>query len=126
MTAIRDGVSSTENEKDRSDKKNEFAERGAEDFYFAAKDREIIEETRVEMEIAASAAREERARTCPKCAGNFESHRFMEFVVERCRRCEGIWLNKGQLEIIFKRAARGPVGAFLDRCFSKGENDSRI
>lgn len=111
-----------ENEKDRSGKKNEFAERGAEDFYFAAKDRELIEE----MHTAASAAREERTRTCPKCAGNFEGYRFMEFVVDRCQRCEGIWLNKGQLEIIFKRAARGPVGAFLDRCFAKDESGKRI
>jgi Transcription factor zinc-finger len=109
-----------ENEKNRLDKKNDFAERGAEDFYFAAKDRELIEV----MQTAVSTAREERARTCPKCAGKFESYRFMEFVVDRCHGCEGIWLNKGQLEIIFKRAARGPVGAFFDRCFSKGENGS--
>ena len=115
-----------ENEKDRSDQKNEFAERGAEDFYFAVKDRELIEETRIEIETVASAAREERARTCPKCAGNFKSYRFMELVLDRCERCEGVWLNKGQLELIFKRAARGPVGAFLDRCFSKGENGGRI
>src|SRR2546423_1387079 len=102
-----------QNENDRSGKKSEFAERGAEDFYFAAKDRELIEEARADVQTAASAAQAERARTCPKCAGSFESYRFMEVIVDRCRKCEGIWLNKGQLEIIFKRAARGPVGAFL-------------
>jgi len=111
-----------ENEKDRPGKKNEFVERGAEDFYFAAKDRELIEEARADMQSAVSAAREERARICPKCAGKFESYKFMEFVLDRCVRCEGVWLNKGQLELIVKRAARGPVGAFLDRCFSKNES----
>jgi|SRR3954451_9669331 Zn-finger nucleic acid-binding protein len=111
-----------ENEKNRPGKKNDFAERGAEDFYFAAKDRELVEE----MQTAFSAAQAERARTCPKCAGGFESYRFMEVIVDRCLKCEGIWLNKGQLEIIFKRAARGPIGAFLDRCFSRQESGRRI
>jgi Zn-finger nucleic acid-binding protein len=107
-----------ENEKDRPGKKNEFVERGAEDFYFAVKDRELIEV----MQTAVSTAREERARTCPKCAGKFNAYKFMELVLDRCGRCEGVWLNKGQLELIVKRAARGPVGAFLDRCFSKNES----
>lgn len=111
-----------ENEKDRPGKKNEFVERGAEDFYFAAKDRELIGEARADLQTAASAAREQRARTCPKCAGKFESYKFMEFVLDRCVRCEGVWLNKGQLELIAKRAARGPVVAFLDRCFSKDQS----
>jgi Zn-finger nucleic acid-binding protein len=111
-----------ENEKDRPSKKNAFAERGAEDFYFAAKDRGLIEEARADMQSAVSASREDRARICPKCAGKFESYKFMEFVLDRCFRCEGVWLNKGQLELIVKRAARGPVGAFLDRCFSKDES----
>lgn len=107
-----------ENKKDRPGKKNEFVERGAEDFYFAAKDRELIEV----MQTAVSTASEERARTCPKCAGKFKAYKFMELVLDRCGGCEGVWLNKGQLELIVKRAARGPVGAFLDRCFSKNES----
>jgi Zn-finger nucleic acid-binding protein len=114
-----------ENEKAHSGKKNEFAERGAEDFYFAGKDRDLIEEAKADILAAASVARDERARTCPKCAGILESHKFMEGVLDRCDRCEGVWLAKGQLELIVKRAARGPVGAFLDRCFSKDESGKR-
>lgn len=45
----------------------------------------------------------------------------MEFVLDRCKTCDGIWLKKGLLELILKRAARGSLGAFLDRCFSKDE-----
>jgi Zn-finger nucleic acid-binding protein len=45
----------------------------------------------------------------------------MEFVLDRCESCGGIWLDKGELEGIVRRAARGPLGAFLDRCFSKNE-----
>ncbi len=107
-----------ENEKDRSGKNNEFAERGAEDFYFAARDRELLEE----LKDAVSAAREQRAQICPKCAGNFERYKFMELVLDRCRECKGTWLNNGQLDLIVKKAARGPLGVFLDRCFSKDQS----
>lgn len=101
--------------------KDEFAERGAEDFYFAVKDRELIEQTKIDRQKVEAAAREERAHTCPKCSGRFEGYEFMGLVLDRCKRCEGIWLNGGELELILKRAARGPLGAFLDRCFSKDE-----
>jgi Zn-finger nucleic acid-binding protein len=106
------------NQKDRFREK-QFVERAEEDFYFAAKDRELIEETKAHLQKVEAAAREERAQTCPKCSGRFESYGFMEFVLDRCKTCEGIWLNKGQLELILKRATRGPLGAFLDRYFSK-------
>jgi Zn-finger nucleic acid-binding protein len=45
----------------------------------------------------------------------------MEFVLERCDSCGGIWLDQGELEGIVRSAARGPLGAFLDRCFAKIE-----
>jgi Zn-finger nucleic acid-binding protein len=45
----------------------------------------------------------------------------MDFVLDRCESCEGIWLNKDQLKGILRKAARGPLGAFLDRCFAKDE-----
>jgi len=113
-----------ETEKNRPGK-NEFAERGAEDFYFAVKDRDLIEETKADTQKVEAAAREERAQTCPKCSGRFESYGFMEFVLDRCKKCEGIWLDKGELEGILRRAARGPLGAFLDRCFSKNETGNQ-
>ena len=45
----------------------------------------------------------------------------MNFVLDRCKSCEGIWLDKGELEAILRSAARGPLGAFFDRYFSKDE-----
>lgn len=118
MVLSLDDRETMENQNNRPGE-NEFAERGAEDFYFAVKDRELIEETKADARKVEAAAREERAQTCPKCSGKFERYGLMDFVLDRCKRCEGIWLNKGQLELILKRASRGPVGAFLDRCFSK-------
>lgn len=99
----------------------QFSERAQEDLYFAAKDRELFEEMKAQARKVEATERKERARTCPRCAGRLGSYRFMEFVLDRCESCEGLWLEKGKLEGILRRAARGPVGAFLGRCFSKDE-----
>jgi Zn-finger nucleic acid-binding protein len=34
--------------------------------------------------------------------------------LDRCESCEGIWLNKGELEEISRKAARGPLANFLE------------
>ena len=113
-----------ENEKDRSGEK--FVERANEDFYFAARDRELIEEMKADLQKVEAAKRGGQVLTCPKCPGKLESYRFKEFVLDRCESCEGIWLDKGELEGILRRAARGPLGNFFDRCFSKDEIGKKI
>ena len=78
-------------------------------------------EMKGEFQKAEAARRKERNLYCPKCAGRLDSYTYMEFVLDRCGSCEGIWLDKGELEGIVRRATRGPLGAFLDRCFAKTE-----
>jgi Zn-finger nucleic acid-binding protein len=107
------------NEKDRAGDK--FDDRANEDSYFAAKEHELIEDMKTEFRKDEADRREARMASCPKCSGKLEKYRFMEFVLERCESCEGIWLEKGEIEAILRRAARGPLGAFLDRSFSKDE-----
>jgi len=51
---------------------------------------------------------------------------FMDFALDRCESCEGIWLDKGELEGILRKAARGPLGAFFERYFSKDESTKKI
>jgi Zn-finger nucleic acid-binding protein len=46
----------------------------------------------------------------------------MGFVLDRCDSCEGMWLKKGELAGILRQQARGRLGAFLDRSFSKDES----
>jgi Zn-finger nucleic acid-binding protein len=58
-------------------------------------------------------------RTCPKCSGRFQNYNFMEFLLDRCESCEGIWLNKGELEGILRKAARGPLSNFLQSLLPK-------
>jgi len=33
----------------------------------------------------------------------------MEFILDRCEICDGIWLYEGKLEGLLRRAARGPL-----------------
>ena len=108
-----------ENDKDRSGEKLKFDERANEDAYFAAKEHELIEAMKAEFQKVEAAKREAQIVNCPKCPGKLENYRFMEFVLDRCGSCGGIWLDKGELEGIVRSVTRGPLGAFLDRCFSK-------
>ena len=103
----------------------QFDEHANEDSYFAAKEHELIKRLKTESyntEVARCAA---QRLTCPKCSGKFAKYRFMGFNLDRCERCEGIWLNKGELAGILRQRARGPLGAFLDRCFAKDETATK-
>jgi Zn-finger nucleic acid-binding protein len=114
------GERNMKNETNRPEEK--FDERANEDKYFAAKEHGLIDEMKTEFRNSEAARREERMMICPKCSGKFAKHRFMGFNLDRCESCEGIWLKKGELAGILRQQARGPLGAFLDRCFAKDES----
>ena len=103
-----------------------FDERANEDSYFAGKEHELIEGMKAEFQQTEAARRETQMTTCPKCSGKFANYKFMGFVLDRCESCEGIWLNKGELAGILRQQSRGPLGAFLDRCFAKAETATKI
>jgi len=109
------------NDKDRLEEIRKFDERANEDQYFALKEHELIEGMKAEFQKLQAARREVQLVKCPKCPGTLEKYGFMGFVLDRCESCEGIWLDKGELEGILRKAARGPLGAFLERYFSKME-----
>jgi Zn-finger nucleic acid-binding protein len=98
-----------------------FDERANEDSYFALKEHQLVEDMKTEAGKVEAARREARMATCPKCSGKFAKYTVKGVAVERCEGCEGIWLNKGELAGILRQQARGPLGVFLDRCFSKTE-----
>ena len=107
----------------RSGENVEFDERANEDRYFALKDRERIDEMKVDFGNAEAARRERQVGSCPTCAGKLEKYAFMGFVLHRCDSCQGIWLRSAELRGIMRKAARGPLGAFFDRCFSRVEKN---
>jgi Zn-finger nucleic acid-binding protein len=110
----------------RRGEKPQFDEHANEDSYFAAKEHELVEDMKFEFHKAEAARRDAQMVTCPKCSGKFAQYRFMGFDLERCESCEGIWLNKGELQGILRQQARGPLGVFLDRCFSKDVRRKKI
>ncbi|MGE5303399.1 MAG: zf-TFIIB domain-containing protein [Alphaproteobacteria bacterium] len=110
-----------ENDQDRSGEKLKFDERANEDKYFALKEHELIEGMKATFQKLQAAKREGQSVNCPKCPGALEKYGFMGFVLDRCESCEGIWLDKGELEGILRKVARGPLGAFFERYFSKDE-----
>ena len=95
-----------------------FDEHANEDSYFALKEHELLEEMKVQSHKLRAALREAQMAICPKCSAKLQKYQFMGFMLERCENCEGIWLKKGELEGILRRHGRGPLGAFLDRCFA--------
>lgn len=110
-----------ESRKDRSGDNLPFDERSNEDSYFAAKEHELIEGMKADFQKIEAAQRAGQIVNCPKCSGKLEGYKFMDFALDRCASCEGIWLDKGELEGILRKAARGPLGAFFDRYFAKDE-----
>lgn len=111
---------SMDNEKDRFGDKMKLVERAKEDIYFAEKDRELIEKLKArlkKMESGDTAA----LPPCPKCRGALETYRFMDFVLDRCSACGGIWLDQGELEAILQKVTRSPLSALVERLISRGE-----
>jgi DNA-directed RNA polymerase subunit M/transcription elongation factor TFIIS len=70
-----------QNEKNRLGE-TEFVERAEEDFYFAAKDRALLQEMKTETRKVEATVRQERATTCPKCGEKFVVYNFMDFVLD--------------------------------------------
>ena len=103
----------------------QFDERANEDSYFAAKEHELMEGMKTEFHNSEAARRAAQTMRCPKCSGTFAKYKFIAFDLERCDSCEGIWLKKGELAAILRQQSRGPLGAFIERCFAKVEGEKK-
>ncbi len=114
-----------ETEKDRFGEKMRLVERAKEDIYFAEKDRELIEKLKARLAKVERAENANVALVCPKCRGKLETYSFMEFILERCTECEGVWLDKGELEGILKKVTRSPLALFVERFLGKEEAGQR-
>jgi len=109
-----------ENEKDPFGETMRLVERAKEDIYFAAKDRELIEKLKARLRKMEKAADVAPLR-CPKCAGALDTYRFMDFILDRCSGCGGIWLDEGELQGILKQVTRSPLSPLAERLISRGE-----
>jgi uncharacterized protein with PIN domain len=90
--------------------KDEMRQHGysKEDEYFFTKDQELIEKMRIEAdaqhkEIEGKNKELGHWMKCPKCGSELEEEKYVERVLfDRCPGCGGIYLDKGELEILLK------------------------
>ncbi|HEY4492251.1 MAG TPA: zf-TFIIB domain-containing protein [Acidobacteriota bacterium] len=87
-----------------------MAERKSEDEWFARRERELIENLRrerlrKEKELAELMQQEEARKRkelhwmkCPKCGSDMKEQDIIGISVDRCTLCEGIYLDRGELE----------------------------
>lgn len=74
-------------------------EKSLEEEYFRRKEQELIEKQR-----ARRAEEEQREKAevlavhCPKCDGKLIELTFEDVQIDRCNKCNGVWLDAGELE----------------------------
>lgn len=89
----------------------------AEEEYFARLEAERKKKLAQERQAKLAAEDRERARAlhfmkCPKCGMQLEDIAFGDVHVDRCFSCEGIWLDKGEIEAI-RRKESGFIGRLM-------------
>jgi hypothetical protein len=99
-------------EKDRLGAKLQEKGRADEDRYFAQRDQEAI--AKLKQSVAEEASKEALMR-CPKCGTKLNSVDHHGVTVEECPSCQGLWLDRGELETLAQRENESWVGRFLRR-----------
>jgi Zn-finger nucleic acid-binding protein len=84
-------------EKDRFGDFIRLLERAREDVYFAAKDRDLIEKLNRRLEKVRQSQLENPTMKCPRCGVNLRGSTLMDFSVNRCSVCGGVWLDRAVL-----------------------------
>lgn len=69
--------------------------RALEEEYFRKKDQEAVEKLRAQR-----AAREAQTAPllCPRCDGTLAEVALEDVLIDRCTKCNGVWLDAGELE----------------------------
>jgi hypothetical protein len=83
-----------------------------EEDYFRRKERETLDKLR--QELAAEAA-QAGGRQCPLGHGALVEEQHGPIVIDRCEKCGGIWLDKGELEGMNRQAQES--GGWLSNFF---------
>lgn len=79
-----------------------------EDEYFARLDAELMKERRTKLDVERlQQARSSHLNKCPKCGCDLREREHNHIKVDECEECGGIWLDKGELEMIEEFDRRG-------------------
>ena len=83
--------------------------RALEEDYFHRKEQEAIERMRARRAAEGAAAELQ----CPKCDGRLMEIDYDVVKIDRCEKCDGVWLDAGELEQLTKHEG----GGFMSRLF---------
>lgn len=109
-------------EKDRLGTKLRDKERADEDRYFAQRDRELLEKLKREKKTAEEATlQQETLMRCPKCGTKLETVQHHGVTIEECPSCQGMWLDRGELEALAQRENEGWFTRWLRRTVARTE-----
>ncbi len=73
----------------------------SEDAYFIKRDAELIKQQRAKLDTErARAERRSHYMKCPKCGADLVETEFAHIKIDRCTECGGIWLDKGEMEML--------------------------
>ena len=88
-----------------------------EDEYFVKQDAELIKSHRARLdEERAKAAETKGDNQCPKCGVPLQEVEFHHVKIDRCPKCEGMWLDKGELDMI-EYVDRNNISRFIGSMF---------
>jgi ribosomal protein L37AE/L43A len=103
-------------EKDRLGAKLREKGQGDEDRYFSQRDQELLEKLKQQQAASQEAAvRQQALMHCPKCGASLATVRHHDVTVEECPSCQGMWLDRGELEVLAQRENEGWLARFIRR-----------
>jgi rubrerythrin len=100
-------------EKDRLGAKLREKEKAEEDRYFAQRDKELLE--KLKQQQAEPHEAEQALMRCPKCGAKLNTIKHYDVTVEECPACQGMWLDRGELEILAQRENEGWLSRLVRR-----------
>ena len=95
-------------EKDRLGENLYQKEKAEEDRYFAERDRELLARLRDRREDAEPLG-------CPRCGKGLAPVVYQGVTVDQCPACQGVWLDRGELETLAPRERESWLGRFFYR-----------
>src|SRR3989304_4664117 len=103
-------------EKDRLGDKLREVERAREAQYFAERDRELLGKLKADASGQDELTLKEPAHMhCPKCGEHLVTKEHFDVTIDECPACEGMWLDKGELEQLARRESTGWLARYLGR-----------
>ncbi len=94
-----------------------------EDEFFIKLDRKLIKEIRSELDKRRADEDEQKRKEdhwmkCPKCGSDLQEINYQNVVIDRCIECKGIWLDKGELNLLIEGQAQLTKG-FTNKLFRR-------